>query len=165
MQPLAADYNGDGITDMAYWEPGSVTALPYDFRAGGPTAAPVFLELGIRAGCVIPAAPTDYDGDTRTDFVQYLCQEGVWQFADGSDIPWGTPRVAGSDSWWADQPVPLDRDGDGYSELGLFRPETGTWRFKNLRTGGTESVQWGQAFSRQIPVGIDLVRYIVHVPR
>ena len=55
---------------------------------------------------------------------------------------WGLP---------GDVPVPLDRDGDGRVELGVFRRATGDWFFKNHLTDATETFTWG--LSGDIPLG------------
>ncbi len=48
-----------------------------------------------------------------------------------------------------DVPVPGDYDGDGITDLAVFRPSTGQW-FVNWSSGGTVVTQWGT--SGDIPV-------------
>ena len=55
---------------------------------------------------------------------------GTWLVKDQYTQVWG---AAG------DVPVPIDRNGDGVAELGVFRRATGTWYFKNHVTDANET--------------------------
>ena len=50
-----------------------------------------------------------------------------------------------------DIPIALDTDGDGFAELCVWRPATGTWFIRNRITVSTSTVQFGIA--GDIPVG------------
>ena len=42
-----------------------------------------------------------------------------------------------------DKPQPADYDGDGKSDLGLFRPSTGTWEFLLSGNHTQKTFNWG----------------------
>ena len=154
LRPLPADYNGDGATDLGVL--GRATSgchqldgIPVRLsRADAPAGGNVTTGAGRlrrrREGGVRPVPRF----------------EAIWQFANDLDVYWGAPIRTVRNTFQYDLPVPLDRDGDGSSELGVFHPETGVWNFKNLRTGATESVSWGRN-NREIPIGTDLVPRVI----
>lgn len=59
-------------------------------------------------------------------------------YASSLSIPWGLRT---------DIPVPSDYDGDGITDLAVYRASIGTWFIKLFSTGfvGSASFQWGIA--------------------
>ena len=48
-------------------------------------------------------------------------------------------------------PVPRDYDGDGRTDLAIYRPSTGLWAVFNLATGTTSAYQWGMPGDVPVP--------------
>ena len=64
-------------------------------------------------------------------------------YATGFDMPWGLNT---------DIPVPGDYDGDGRTDLAVYRPSTGTWYVLQSSTGYTTSVTFTLGSGSDVPV-------------
>ena len=105
--------------------------------------------------------PGDYDGDGLADFAVFRpddpatttqdeCAGGcVWYVLKSSDGNWQPSYFGIKD----DKPTPADFDGDGITDVAVFRPSTNTWHIMRSSDGGYYNLQFG--VSSDVPVPSD----------
>jgi hypothetical protein len=105
--------------------------------------------------------PGDYDGDGIDDIAVWRPETGIWYILQSSDgqilyASWGmsTRHPTGS---LPDVPVPADYDGDGRTDIAVWRPDTGVWYALLSGTGYDHAKalvhQWGRL--GDVPVNAD----------
>jgi photosystem II stability/assembly factor-like uncharacterized protein len=128
--PRSDDYDGDGRSDLAVWNPSSgqwyIASLSNSVPAPGAER---------RRGAVLAwaepwgwpdaiLAPGDYDGDGRTDLAAFDPATGLWyvrSLARGI-LAWALPWLGVGMI-----PVPGDYDADGAHDLAVYQPADGRW--------------------------------------
>ncbi len=138
------DYDGDGKADPAVYRSGATPGEQSTwYYRGSLTPANVSAVQWGQNGDF--AAPGDYDGDGKNDYVVQRNNGG------GQARFWMLQTTAGFSSTVFGIPndviVPGDYDGDGKTDLAVIRPVDGTYRwFVQPSSGGayTETV-WGNS--------------------
>jgi hypothetical protein len=124
------------------------TYYPRYAEGNGETAATRFLTVS-----QYPAAPVDFDGDSKTDITIWRPGSGVWYV-----LPSQSPGTYTGAQWGAstDKPVPGDYDGDWKSDVAVWRPSNGTWYVLPSTAPGTYmATSWGETADIAVPGDYD----------
>ncbi len=116
--PFYADFDGDGIPDLATL----VSAPP----SGLPSELAILPGSGFISQPVTGRKAFDFDGDGKTD-VSIFRPNGAsgaeWWYLKSSDGGNGAFAFGAN----TDTPVPADFTGDGKTDVAFWRPSTGEW--------------------------------------
>lgn len=138
------DYNGDGKFDFAVQRPGATASSQATFYALNWTngALIVATQWGLSNDLVVPG---DYDGDGKTDLA--VVREGatsvtplVWYVLRSSD---GSLLAASFGNTGTDLNVQNDYDGDGKTDIAVWRDSTSTFFVLKSSDNGLIATPWG----------------------
>jgi len=144
------DYDGDNVTDLTVYYPGTATWDIIQSTDG-------FREENFGWSAVVPV-PADYDGDGKKDIAVFApvlnaTAQGMWYIwpSNGSIY---TQQFG----WSAVVPVPADYDGDGRDDIAVFAPvlnatAQGYWYI--LPANGSAIITQSFGWSQTVPVPAD----------
>jgi hypothetical protein len=149
-----ADYDGDGITDVASFTQPYI----YDPSRGGLVATATYFDIlqsstnSIRRRVFpstynpfTPVVPADYDGDGKADFATF--NNGLWTIEQSTNGAIRTVSFGYSD----DLPLRADFDGDGKADIAVWRRSNGYWYWLSSRDGSFNSYQFGLSIDFDVP--------------
>jgi len=136
------DYDGDGKFDYCVQRPGATLTAPATFFALESSGAIAIAEWGQGNDSVVPG---DYDGDGKTDLA--VVRDGA---TTADPITWfiynsGSGTVT-SVQWGLtgdDLTTQNDYDGDGRTDIAIWRNSTGTFFIFRSLDGQVSVVSWG----------------------
>lgn len=138
------DYDGDGVWDIAVYRPsGSKTAYGSYWIYNSVTKAVKVVQWGFDDDYIVPG---DYNGDGRTDFG--VVREGS---KPGDPLTWWvlfSHDFSHMGAYWGitgtDYPVQNDYDGDGKTDIAVWRNVEATYYIVNSSNITVTKTQWGQ---------------------
>ena len=123
--PFQGDFDGDGKTDLAYYQPSTATWYMYDSKSKTTSS----FALGTPNSSVPVVGYFDANAPEEAAVYTVVNGQGVWTIASAiTGLRTVTFGQAG------DIPVPGDYDGVGYDEIAVYRPSTGQFLVMNNGT-------------------------------
>ena len=149
-----ADYTGDGLDDPAVARVATSGAITWYVGTTSGTGINQLTWGNFNTDYIVPGG--DYDGDHKADYMVWRgfgAVNGLWylQTSAGtvSYIPFGRPGATGRD-------IALragDYDGDGKTDVAVYRPSTLTFWVNRSNGSGVMLQQTGVAGLSNVPLG------------
>ncbi|MBK9214096.1 MAG: FG-GAP repeat protein [Chloracidobacterium sp.] len=151
-----ADYDGDGKTDIAVWRDEPSDPNKANFYILKSSDSTVSIQQFGRTGDD-PSISGDFNGDGKADLAVFRPGTGGGQsyfFYRSVSSP---PDSWVTTPWGVDGDVPLvgDYDGDGRTDIAVFRPSNGFWYILESGTSSVRYAQWGLASDSFVPADYD----------
>jgi len=138
------DYDGDGASDLASWEPKTGR---WTIRRSSDQALD---EQQLGEPGDVPAS-ADFDGDRSFDLAVWRPADGTWlvRLSASGELLEGQSGAKG------DVPVPADYDGDGQADLALWRAAEGAWLIYFSSEDAERDIAFGKRDDLPTPADYD----------
>jgi hypothetical protein len=145
--PVPGDYDGDGKADVAVWRFSSIGGQSnFSYRSSSMPNVNFNQVFGSGGRPVVG----DFDGDGKLD-PALVMSSGLWSIRKSSDETFLGINFGLS----SDIPVPADYDGDGVTNVAVFRPSTGTWYTSANAATNYGAIQFGASDDLPVPADYD----------
>ena len=152
-----ADLDGDGLSDLVVWHPATGT---WSWVLSSKNFVDDGLGTKQWGNSSLGDVPLvgDIDGDGKADLIVWRASTGTWYWLTSSS---GYSYAAAGGKQWGNQSlgdVPLvgDIDGDGKTDLIVWRASTGTWFWLTSSSGYSYAAaggkQWGNSSLGDVPL-------------
>jgi hypothetical protein len=122
-----ADYDGDGLTDIALWRPevnaGQAASAFYVSMSSGDFSSWKGLWFGESTD--VPMGPVRRDANNKLEFAVFRPSNGTWYYLMNPTEPTGGSFT--SEQWGIPGDIPVsgwDQDRDGFSDAIIYRPKS-----------------------------------------
>ncbi len=159
-----ADYNGDGQSEIAVFQPETSTFSIRALEGATGNRAIQFGQGTLWGGNPVPVV-ADFNHDGVTELGVYQPSNSTFYIRHlNSDTDGGNVAIQfGQGTLWGGNPVPVvaDYNGDGKAELSVYQPGTSTFSIRHLTEpteAGNRAIQFGQGSlygGRPVPVVAD----------
>ena len=157
--PFTGDIDGDGAADLIIWRAASGTWFWLTSSSGYSYAAQGTKQWGSQGAGDVPMLG-DIDGDRKVDLIVWRASTGTFFWLTSSSNY--NYNAQGSRNWGnqglGDKPFLADFDGDGRSDLTVWRANTGVWFWLTSSSGYSAQgqAQWGSAGAGDVPMVGDM---------